>query len=108
MAPRDEQEPDDSFENVKTVFLDAGGPPDAAGVANPMRTPPFAERYELERLLGEGGMGTVLLYRDRQIGRRVAAKSMRPEAAAQAHLRERFVHEAQVQGQLEHPSIVPV
>ncbi len=37
----------------------------------------FAERYSVERLLGEGGMGTVNLCADRQIGRRVAMKVLR-------------------------------
>jgi len=68
----------------------------------------FGERYAHERVLGEGGMGAVLLYHDIQIGRRVALKVMRADAAADATMRERFVREAQVQGQLEHPSIVPV
>jgi serine/threonine protein kinase len=71
------------------------------------RDPRFAERYEHRALLGEGGMGAVDLFRDRAIGREVAIKRIRPEASSAGSL-ARFVREARVQGQLEHPAIVPV
>jgi serine/threonine-protein kinase len=67
----------------------------------------FTERYEHRALLGEGGMGTVGLFRDRAIGREVAIKRIRSETSSAASL-SRFVREACVQGQLEHPAIVPV
>jgi tRNA A-37 threonylcarbamoyl transferase component Bud32 len=105
-TPVDSDNPDDSLENV-TVFVDVGAAP-LPSTKGSIVPPRFPERYQAERLLGEGGMGTVMLHRDGQIGRRVAVKVLRPEYAAEPHLRERFVHEAQVQGQLEHPSIVPV
>ena len=59
-------------------------------------------------MLGEGGMGEVRLCHDHLVGRDVALKVMQPGAAAHAESRERFVREARVQGQLEHPAIVPV
>src|SRR5687768_18523968 len=58
--------------------------------------------------LGKGGMGVVNLVRDRRIGRRVATKRLRVEVASDAGTRARFLREAQVQGQLEHPAVVPV
>jgi serine/threonine-protein kinase len=58
--------------------------------------------------LGEGGMGEVHLVLDRRIGREVALKVVHPEQARRPDLRARFLREARVQGQLEHPSIVPV
>ncbi len=64
-------------------------------------------RYERSTLLGEGGMGQVWLTRDGRIGRRVAMKIIRSDntdASSQA----RFLREARVQGQLEHPAVVPV
>ncbi len=66
------------------------------------------ERYELREVLGEGGMGEVRLCRDRRLGREVALKVIRGSGAARADLRARFEREARVQGQLEHPSIVPI
>jgi eukaryotic-like serine/threonine-protein kinase len=67
----------------------------------------LGERYVAESLLGEGGMGVVHLCRDRQVGRRVAFKRMRSDDD-DGHHRARFVREARVQGQLEHPAVVPV
>src|SRR5687768_16960491 len=74
----------------------------------PLANLAFPSRYEPEDLLGEGGMGAVRLYRDRQIGRRVAMKTLRAEHLGRPQSELRFVREARVQGQLEHPSIVPV
>jgi serine/threonine-protein kinase len=65
-------------------------------------------RYGVARLLGQGGMGEVYLCADEWIGREVAMKVAHKDQALQPHLRARFVREALVQGQLEHPSIVPV
>jgi serine/threonine-protein kinase len=65
-------------------------------------------RYEATRVLGEGGMGEVRLCRDRRLGREVALKVMHPELARNASLSSRFLREARIQGQLEHPSVVPV
>ncbi|MBS1148927.1 MAG: Serine/threonine protein kinase PrkC, regulator of stationary phase [Myxococcaceae bacterium] len=76
--------------------------------ATTLAEPPGKERYEQLKLLGAGGMGDVHLCRDGRIGREVARKVMRPEAAAYADGRDRFLREARVQGQLEHPAVVPV
>ena len=69
--------------------------------------PDESPRYELLRVLGKGGMGEVTLGADRRIGRDVAVKTIHPEMDGDAVL-ERFLREARIQGQLEHPSIVPV
>jgi serine/threonine-protein kinase len=69
---------------------------------------PEAPRYAEVALLGEGGMGKVHLCRDERIGREVAMKVILPELSTKASTRARFLREASVQGQLEHPSIVPV
>jgi serine/threonine-protein kinase len=82
----------------------------------PAEEEPFDEatRYELGALLGRGGMGEVRLCTDHRIGRQVAMKLMRTDARtertgqARTDARAQFLHEARVQGQTEHPSIVPV
>jgi serine/threonine protein kinase/tetratricopeptide (TPR) repeat protein len=56
----------------------------------------------------EGGMGRVWLAHDDQLGRIVALKEMRDETRDVPALRHRFLVEAQVTAQLEHPGIVPV
>ena len=65
-------------------------------------------RYMLRGELGKGGMGEVRLCEDRRMGREVALKVAREEIDPSAPLRARFLHEARIQAQLEHPSIVPV
>ncbi len=66
-----------------------------------------ADRYERGAVIGAGGMGEVRLHMDRRIGRRVAKKTLHATLDS-GTARQRFVREARVQGQLEHPAIVPV
>ncbi|MCB9587985.1 MAG: serine/threonine protein kinase [Polyangiaceae bacterium] len=68
----------------------------------------FQERYEARRTLGAGGMGEVKLCHDSLIGRDVAVKVMHSGFGTDSDARSRFLREARVQGQLEHPSVVPV
>jgi len=67
----------------------------------------FDERYHRGELLGVGGMGEVRLFHDRRIGRDVAIKVIQGDDVQSGQI-VRFLREARVQGQLEHPSIVPV
>jgi len=66
------------------------------------------DRYTLTRLHASGGIGRVWLARDSGLGRDVALKELRPERADHATHRARFLQEAHITGQLEHPGIVPV
>jgi len=65
-------------------------------------------RYETTGSVGAGGMGEVRLVRDSRIGREVAMKIIHREHGSESDSRTRFLREARVQGQLEHPAIVPV
>ena len=67
----------------------------------------LADRYRLDRQLGQGGMATVYLAHDLRHGRSVALKVLRPELAA-ALGPERFLREIAITAQLEHPHIVPL
>jgi serine/threonine-protein kinase len=66
------------------------------------------ERYALSRLHATGGIGRIWLARDEHLGRDVALKELRPERAEDRDNWARFLREARVTGQLEHPGIVPV
>jgi serine/threonine-protein kinase len=65
-------------------------------------------RYKSGELLGAGGVGLVVSALDRTIGRVVAVKTLKQGLRAEPHVARRFVDEAHVAAQLEHPNIVPV
>lgn len=65
-------------------------------------------RYELVRKLGQGGLGRVWLARDTNLKRYVALKEISHPAGASSQAIDRFRHEAEVTGRLDHPSIVPI
>ncbi|MFC9474619.1 protein kinase [Nocardia sp. NPDC056952] len=64
--------------------------------------------YRLERVLGQGGMGTVYLAEHPRLPRSVALKLLNREFSADQELQRRFEREADVVAQLDHPSIVGV
>jgi serine/threonine protein kinase len=63
-------------------------------------------RYEIVRTLGEGGMGQVLLGRDRLLGRMVAVKRLRHLLSEDEVVVERLRREASITSQLDHPHII--
>ncbi len=72
------------------------------------RTAEQAERYERLGELGRGGWGFVVQARDRQLEREIAIKQIHAEVATNEALHQRFLHEAKITSQLQHPGIVPV
>lgn len=73
---------------------------------NPLRN--SDDRFEDHGLLGQGGMGQVRRVKDTRLGRMVAIKIMRPELMSNPREVQRFVEEAQIGAQLEHPGICSV
>ena len=70
-------------------------------------TSALADRYRIERELGQGGMATVYLAQDVKHQRKVAVKVLRPElAVALGH--ERFLREITTTANLRHPHILPL
>jgi serine/threonine-protein kinase len=65
----------------------------------------LSDRYDVERLLGEGGMATVYLAKDLRHGRQVAIKTLRAELAASIGA-DRFLREIQLAANLQHPNIL--
>ncbi len=86
----------DSMQGVH-VLLDALLPADES-----------RDRYTLTHLHGRGGMGQVWLAHDKALGRLIALKELRADQTDNAALRSRFLYEAKITSQLEHPGIVPV
>jgi serine/threonine-protein kinase len=68
----------------------------------------IADRYELEELVGTGGMSTVFRARDLQLERRVAIKILHERYVDDAEYLERFRREARLVARLSHPNIVTV
>jgi len=67
-----------------------------------------SEKYELVRLLGKGGMGTVWEARHTQIGKRVAIKFLHPHLVDNPELVERFTREARAAAAIGHRSIIDI
>src|SRR3982074_2907902 len=67
----------------------------------------LADRYTIERLLGQGGMATVHLAEERKHKRKVAIKVLKPEFTASVGA-ERFLREIGITARLSHPHIVPL
>jgi len=70
--------------------------------------PEERSHYTLSRVHSKGGLGRVWLARDKRLHREVALKEIRPDKPMSDLSLRRFVREAQITGQLEHPNIVPV
>ncbi|MBK8249843.1 MAG: protein kinase [Gemmatimonadetes bacterium] len=67
----------------------------------------LADRYRIERELGEGGMATVYLAEDLKHKRQVALKVLKPELGA-ALGAERFINEIRTTANLQHPNLLPL
>jgi serine/threonine-protein kinase len=68
----------------------------------------IADRYELEELVGTGGMSSVYRARDRLLERHVALKILHPHHSSDEDFVQRFRKEARLVAQLSHPNIVTV
>ena len=64
--------------------------------------------YEFLKVLGTGGMGVVYQARQTSVNRTVAVKTLRPADKPDADLDRKFLEEAIVTGDLDHPNIVPI
>jgi hypothetical protein len=73
-----------------------------------MPTPASVAHYVVERELGRGAMGVVLLARDTKLGRLVAIKSLPDDFARDAARRTRFIHESRILASINHPNVAAV
>jgi serine/threonine protein kinase len=68
----------------------------------------LSDRYLLGPVVGHGAMGRVHLAEDLRLTRPVAVKSLRPQLARDAEVRERFGQEARAAARINHPNVVRV
>ena len=70
------------------------------------KNPQPIPNYQMIRILGQGGMGSVMLARSTKDGRAVAIKTLLPEVAVSDQSLKRFMREIEVSASLQHPNIV--
>jgi serine/threonine-protein kinase len=95
----------------KSILLrlsEQGQPAGRVNLRGSERATDAKTRYEIVSELARGGVGVVHRGRDNDLGRDVALKVLREEFLANPELVRRFVEEAQIGAQLQHPGIVPV
>lgn len=103
--------PEDTLQDVPRST--AAGAPGGGGIGYvgadiPQPSPSlFSERYELLQLLGRGGAGEVWRVLDHTMGRNLAIKFLKKHPPEERSL-SRFMREAQITSQMQHPGIVPV
>jgi hypothetical protein len=112
VLPSDTQSPStEAPASGQPVPPDAGvvralaGDPQASPAAEGWQLPP---RYRMEGEIARGGMGCVLRGRDTELGREIAVKVLLQTHEGRTELVQRFVEEAQIAGQLQHPGIAPI
>jgi tetratricopeptide (TPR) repeat protein len=91
-----------------TLISEPAAPGVGQSAAPPAEGWPAIPGCEIQGMLGRGGMGLVLHGRDPGLGRDLAVKVLRPDHQGDPDVERRFVEEAQIGGQLQHPGIVPV
>ncbi|HUG94593.1 MAG TPA: protein kinase [Pleomorphomonadaceae bacterium] len=64
--------------------------------------------YQVEEVIGRGGMGVVYRAEHLRLGRKVALKVVAPQIAREPKFRERFLRESRTAGSLDHPNVVPI
>jgi serine/threonine-protein kinase len=87
----------------ETGRLDVASPESAAAGSAVGRV--FAQRYEVEALVGSGGMGQVYRVRDLREGGLLALKILHPSDEADADRTGRFRREAQILSKIQHPAV---
>jgi tetratricopeptide (TPR) repeat protein/TolB-like protein len=95
------------FQATATGFP-ASGSPAAAALSRLAPGTLLGTRYEILSVLGEGGMGTVYKAQDRELGRLVALKVIRPEMASRPEILERFKREILLASQVTHRNVLRI
>ena len=106
--------PDAPTIDVKPGETDAGGPRAAAtgesgtSAGDHIAVPAQEKKYGIREEVGRGGMGKIVKVWDQELNRFLAMKLILDGTAGDPERMSRFVQEAQVMGQIDHPGIVPI
>jgi serine/threonine protein kinase len=68
----------------------------------------LGQRYEIQQVLGQGGMGAVYKARDREVDRTIALKVIRPDLAGNSSIIDRFKQELVLSHQVTHKNVVRI
>ena len=93
-----------SLQDAETEFEDPVVQPSSSQVPNS----DVDSRYQLLGEIARGGMGAVIKGRDSDLGRDLAVKVLLDEHKDKPEVVQRFVEEAQIGGQLQHPGVAPI
>ena len=98
--------------DVKPGELDSadGAAADEAGTAadDEVKVPAREKNYDVREEVGRGGMGKIVKVWDQELNRFLAMKLILDGTASDPERMSRFIQEAQVMGQIDHPGIVPI
>lgn len=93
---------------LKTLPIDrVSDDPRDAGIDD-LSQPTHASRWTLLNQLTSGGIGEIWIARDELLGRQVAVKRLKRQTATKPSIQRRFLHEARITAQLNHPGIVDI
>ncbi len=98
----------ESHRRVVSLPISDTAPANSNTAPAPVLTREAANRFEYVSKVGAGGMGAVHCVRDKNLLREVALKVLAPSLADDPKYVRRFLAEAQIQAQLDHPNIAPV
>ena len=92
----------------RVLLRDTGAGEEPSPITRPASGGCLSSRYRIDGEIARGGMGAILRGRDPDLGRDVAIKVLREDHRDNAEMVRRFVEEAQISGQLQHPGITPI
>ncbi len=100
-------------QRLRSAVVEASAINDTVGlVGDPsapvQASPEFLEYFRIQKVLGEGGMGTVYLADDTRLGRKVALKTLTARTGRECRGQGSFLAEARSAAQLEHDHVIPI
>lgn len=98
-----DQQPEIELTSISELTV--GNSPESEKLADPAGN---SSRYNVLGTVGQGAMGEILLARDQELRRKVAFKQIHTNMATNHKVLQRFLTEAQITAQLDHPNIVPI